>query len=288
MDNTYPLCRLEQRPLDGFDMIKVLGLLKEYNLHEIWRCYLKKGVSKPRISMYVEAEHYFLELHLQKMDRIILSEKFNANPFFMQQVVQRAIASHPHELILDKIKNQGIDTGDNPIALSCSMGDTIVDLLVNQIHPRERNSRAAFDATPVEREEQRPLDIYDISSILYLCQQDLTESIFQRYQNSEQIQPCTARPSVELETSLGEYRVHLSFQCISTKENRVIRPPGNASTHVLHQVAQRMNFGHSPGLIMKELKAVGLSLSPEQVSSKFTLSRIVNNTWLKMDFEKSF
>ncbi len=287
MDNAYPLCRLEQRQLDGFDMIKVLGLMKEYNLREIWRCYLKKGAPKPRITMYVEAEYYFLELHLQRMERIILSEKFNANPFFMQQVVQRAIASHPHSLILEKIKKQGIDTGDNPIALSCSMGDVIIDLLVNQINPREKNTEASFGATPVEREEQRPLDIYDISSILYLCQHDLTDSIFQRYQDSEHMPPLKARPSVELETCLGEYRVQMSFQYISTKENRVIKPPGNVSTHVLHQVVQRMNFCHPQGLIMKELKAVGLSISPEQIASKFTLSRITNNTWLKMDFEKS-
>jgi len=286
MDNTYPLCRLEQRPLDGFDMIKVLGLMKEYNLHEIWRSYLNKGAAKPRISMYVEAQNYFLELHLQRMERIILSEKFNANPFFMQQVVQRAIASHPHSLILAKIRNQGIDTGDDPIALSSSMGDTIVDLIVNKIEPRESNSNVSYGATPVEQEEKRPLDIYDISSILYLCQQDLTQSIFQRYQDSEQIQPGTGRPGVELETRLGEYRVHLSFQYISTKENRVIRPPGNASTHALHQVVQRMNFCHPEVLIMKELKAVGLSVSLEQISTKFSLSRVSNNTYLKLDFER--
>lgn len=287
MDNTFPLCHQEQRPLDGFDMIKALGLIKEYNLHEIWRCYLKKGATKQRISMYVEAENYFLELHLQRMDRIILSEKFNANPFFMQQVVQRAIASHPHALILEKIRNQGIDTGDSPIALSCSMGDTIVDLLINKIEPGEKNRKKVYGATPVEREEQRALDIYDISSILYLCQQDLTESIFQRYGDAEQERPALPRPTIELETVLGDYNINLSFQCISTKENRVIKPPGNVSTHALHQVVQRMNFRHPDVLIAKELKAIGLWVSIEQISSKFTLTRVMNNTCLRMEFEKS-
>lgn len=287
MDDSFPVCRQEKRMLDGFDMIKVLGLMKEYNLHEIWRCYLKKGAAKQRISMYVEAENYFLELHLQRMDRIILSEKFNANPFFMQQIVQRAIASHPHALILRKIRNQGIDTGDSPIALSCSMGDTIVDLLVNKIEPGQKNSGEMYGSTRVEREEQRPLDIYDISSILYLCQQDLTESIFQRYGDAEANRPCAARPSVELETVLGKHFIHLSFQCISTKENRVIRPPGNVSTNVLHQVVQRMNFCHPDPLIVKELKSVGLSVNGESISSKFSLTRVMNNTCLTLDFEKS-
>ncbi len=286
MDKTFPICHQEQRTLDGFDMIKVLGLMKEYNLNEIWRCYLNKGAVKPRISMYVEAENYFLELHLQRMDRIILSEKFNANPFFMQQVVQRAIASHPHHLILKKIRNQGIDTGDSPIALSCSMGDTIVDLLVNKIEPGEENRKQTPGSTPVEIEEQRSIDIYDISSILYLCQQDLSESIFQRYCHPEHYSPGERRRSVELETILGNHGIHLSFHYISTKENRTIRPPGNVSTNALHQVVQRMNFRHPERLIIKELKSVGLSVNAEQVATKFSLTRLMNNTCLSIDFEK--
>jgi hypothetical protein len=286
MKDYFPLCRQEKRQLDGFDMISVLGFMKEYNLQEIWRNYLAKDRDKQRISMYVEAENYFLELHFQRMDRIILSEKFNTNPFFLQQVVQRLIASHPHHLILSKIKNQGIDTGDNPISLSCSLGNTIIDLIVNKNEPFRYNEKSWNGDTPVEREEQRPLDIYDISSILYLCQRDLTESVFQRYGDQGDAIPGNEKPGVHLSTGIGKYDLKLQFHYVSTRETKTIRPPGNASINTMHSVVQRMNFCHSETLILKELKAVGLSVTSDQVAKKFSLSRLINNTSLILDFEK--
>ncbi|MBM3301950.1 MAG: hypothetical protein FJY85_18605, partial [Deltaproteobacteria bacterium] len=132
MTQPCTLCVTENRAIDGFDLITILGLMKEYNLPEIWRRYLAKDSQDHTVSLYVRAQHYFLELHVQKMQRIILSEKFNTNPFFMQQVIQRIIASHDHDLIMGKIRNQGIDTCDNPISLSCSLGNTIIDLIVNK------------------------------------------------------------------------------------------------------------------------------------------------------------
>jgi hypothetical protein len=47
-----------------------------------------------------------------------------------------------------------------------------------------------------------------------------------------------------------------------------------------------MNFYHSEMLILKELKAVGLSVTLDQVAQKFSLSRLINNTSLNLDFEK--
>jgi hypothetical protein len=138
----------------------------------------------------------------------------------------------------------------------------------------------------VEREEQRPLDIYDISSVLYLCQRDLTESVFQRYADQGDAIPANEKPRVYLSTRIGKYDLKLQFHCVSTRETKTIRPPGNASINTMHSVVQRMNFYHSEMLILKELKAVGLSVTLDQVAQKFSLSRLINNTSLNLDFEK--
>jgi hypothetical protein len=284
MDAFYPVCRSDNRSLDGFDLITVLGLMKEYNLQEIWRRYLASDARGPNISMYVETEKYFIEMHLQEMRRIILSEKFNTNPFFMQQVVQRLIANHPHELIVEKIQHQGIDAGDNPISLSCSMGNTIIDLIVNKNEPFSKESKRSYGSTPVEKEERRPIDIYDLSSTLYLCQQNLTETIFRRYTDTEPGKKATSRSEVNLDAKVGNYRVTLTFHCVSTRESRTVPPPGNASAQTIHQALQRMNFRHAPTLVLKELKDVGLTINLEQVISNFVLRRYINNTALKLEF----
>ena len=181
MSSPCPVCISEQRDIDGFDLITVLGLMKEYNWREIWRRYQTSQDNRDSVSMYFQARNYFLEMHVQKMHRIILSEKFNTNPFFMQQVIQRITASHDHELILSKIRKQGIDGGENPICLSCSMGNMIIDLIVNKNEPFPHPPKAPHGTTEIETKEDRPLDVYDLSSTLYLCQQNLTESIFRRY-----------------------------------------------------------------------------------------------------------
>jgi len=285
MHTVYPVCRSENRLLDGFDLITVLGLMKEYNLHEIWRRYLAGDVQGLNVSMYVEAENYFIEMHLQEMHRIILSEKFNTNPFFMQQIVQRLIAGHPHELIIEKIQHQGIDAGDNPISLSCSMGNIIIDLIVNKNEPFHKQTRLSYGNTFVEKQERRPIDVYDFSSTLYLCQQNLTETIFRRYRDREMEENETSRPDVNLDTEVGNYHVTLSYHLVSTRENRTVPPPGNASAHTIHQVLQRMNFSHSPVLVLKELRDVGLTINLEQVTSNFSLRRYINNTALKLNFK---
>ncbi len=271
--------------IDGFDLITILGLMKEYNWREIWKRYLPGDVETDSISLYVEAPRYFVEMHLQQMQRIILSEKFNTNPFFMQQVIQRIIASHNHDLILTKIRKQGIDAGDNPICLSCSLGNTIIDLIVHKNDPFPETMRQPYGNTHVETVEQRPLDIYDLSSTLYLCQQNLTDKIFQRYLSSD-AGGDAPEPAVTISTRVGTYQVDLNFHLVSSDLNRSVPPPVNTSVFTIHQVLQRMNFGHAPTLVLKEMQSVGLPITLDQVNSRFTLSRCINNTWLKVDFTK--
>jgi hypothetical protein len=287
MNLACPICVSEQRDIDGFDLIAVLGLMKEYNWHEIWRRYQTKQDNSDSVSMYFQAHNYFMEMHVQKMHRIILSEKFNTNPFFMQQVIQRITASHNHDLILSKIKRQGIDGGPNPICLSCSMGNIIIDLIVNKNEPFSQTSKGHHGATEIETKEDRPLDIYDLSSTLYLCQQNLTESIFRRYIKPENGSTATPDRQVQINTSVGDYTVDLFFNLIPTNQELMVPPPGNASVATIHQVLQRMNFRHAPDLILYELKNVGLSIAPDQIQSKFSLHRYINNTALRVNFGKS-
>ncbi|MGO9566871.1 MAG: hypothetical protein ACLP5H_04950 [Desulfomonilaceae bacterium] len=287
MNLPCPVCLTENRDIDGFDLISVMGLMKEYNWQEIWRRYLPRQAGSDSVSMYVAADRYFIEMHVQKMQRIILSEKFNTNPFFMQQVIQRIIASHDHDLLMNKIQQQGIDTGDNPISLSCSLGNTIIDLIVNRDERRSRKPPAPHGNTHIEMVENRPLDVYDLSSTLYLCQQNLTAAIYKRYQDPEnQRDNDPSNHQVTIRTQVGDYEVCLDFRRVSTSSERTILPPGNASVLTIHQVIQRMNFMHSPTLILKELTDVGLSITLEQLHTEFTLRRYINNTALRLDFKR--
>jgi hypothetical protein len=238
--------------------------------------------------MYVDADRYFIEMHVQKMQRIILSEKFNTNPFFMQQLIQRIIASHDHDLIMNKIRQQGIDTGDNPISLSCSMGDTIIDLIVNREEQRSTKPTAPHGNSHIEMVENRPLDVYDLSSTLYLCQQNLSEAIFRRYQDPEsQRAEDPSNRRITIKTQVGYYAVSLGFRQVSTLTERIIPPPGNVSVLTMHQVIQRMNFMHAPALILKELTEVGLSVTSEQLEREFALQRYINTTALRLDFKRT-
>lgn len=282
----YPICKNENREIDGFDFISVLGMTKEYNWQEIWRRYLSEGSSAGSISMYVADSCYFLEMHIQKMHRIILSEKFNTNPFFLQQVIQRMTACHDHDLIISKIQAQGIDTGGNPISLACSMGNIIIDVIANRNEPYTNTLKGPPGPTLVEKRENRPIDIYDLSSALYLCQQNLSASLFRRYSINNISASPSGTPEVLLRTGVGRYSVELKFQCVPTDSDRVIPRPGNVSVATMHQVLQRMNFRHSSELILMELKKVGLSVTADQLESQFTLRRFINNTALELFFSR--
>ncbi len=278
---TCSVTEKENRTIDGFDLITILGLMKEYNRQEIWKRYGPTEHPGGSISLYVSGQHYFVEMHVQQMQRIILSEKFNTNPFFMQQVVQRITASHSRDLIMEKIRRQGIDTGYNPISLSCSMGNTIIDLIVNFDSSFPGTKELPHGKTRVEIAEKRPLDVYDLSSTLYLCQQNLTDAIFRRYQDSS---GGSLEPEVNISTHVGAYNVSLNFHCVLTDRERHIPPPGNASVATIHQVLQRMNFRHAPELILQELHNVGLAITARQLDTQFILHRYINNTALQLKF----
>jgi hypothetical protein len=288
MNLLCPVTISEDREIDAFDLIAVLGLMKEYNRQEIWRRYGPEGVETDSISMYVQQDDYFLEMHIQTMQRIILSEKFNTNPFVMQQVVQRITACHDHSLIVEKIRAQGIDTGDNPICLACSMGNTIIDLIVNKndghcsrdMHPRGN--------THIEMVEQRPLDVYDISSTLYLCQQNQTSAIFRRYRDLTNGSGGTDEtPEVNMSCRVGDYMVLVHFHCLSGYNRTHVPPVRNASVFTMHQVLQRMNFRHRDELILVELQEVGLPITLDQVRTEFSLQRYINNTALRLTFTRT-
>jgi len=285
MNSHCPICTEENRPIDGFDLITILGLMKEYNRREIWKRYRPRDDKTDSISLYVEAPRYFVEMHIQQMQRIILSEKFNTNPFFMQQVIQRITASHDHDLILTKIRKQGIDSGDNPICLSCALGNTIIDLIVNKNDPFPETIRRPCGSTHVETVEQRPLDVYDLSSALYLCQQNLTDKIFRRYLSAGAAAEAPER-AVNISARVGAYQVNLNFRLLTSDLERSDAPLVNASVFTIHQVLQRMNFGHGAMLILKEIQTVGLPVTLDHVNACFTLSRCINNTWLKVDFSR--
>jgi hypothetical protein len=284
MNLPCPVSINEHREIDGFDLIAVLSLMKEFNRQEIWRRYGPTDGHRDSISMYVDGGRYFIEMHIQKMQRIILSEKFNTSPFFMQQVVQRITAGHAHELIMEKIRQQGIDTGDNPISLACSMGDTITDLLVNvnELWPAQEDPLRG--KRHVERVEKRSLDVYDISSVLYLCQQNLPAAIFRRYQAPGQLG--SEQPEVNFSCRTGAYQINVHFHRIVTGEVPLVSAVDNASVSSMHLVLQRINFCHADDLVLKELLDVGPTFTLERVRTEFTLRRYINNTALQLTFTR--
>ncbi len=284
MQPVFPISEIEHRDVDGFDLIYVLGLMKEYNWKHIWKRYVPKTDRPDTISMYVASSHYFMELHIQQMQRIILSEKFNTNPFFLQQVIQRMTAGHDHDLILEKIQKQGMDTGDNPVSLSCSLGATIVDFIANKNEPFLTRPQEPYGQTFVEQSEKRALDIFDLSSTLYLCQQNLSHVIFRRYG----IKQASGKyaPEVRLQSRVGDYDIDLLFYLLPIQRELVIPPLGNISAFTMHQVLERMFFRHSPDLILSEFSRVGLTIPTEHLSSEFTLSRYINDTALRLHIRK--
>lgn len=288
MNLVCPVTINENREIDAFDLIAVLGLMKEYNRHEIWRRYGPEGSEADSISMYVQQEGYFLEMHIQTMQRIILSEKFNTNPFIMQQVVQRISACHDHDLILEKIRIQGIDTAENPICLACSMGNTVIDLIVNKADRGCAQGKIPRGKTHVEVTEKRPLDVYDISSTLYLCQQNQTSAIFRRYRDvTNGSGGSEERPEVNMSCQVGDYTVLVHFHCLSDYDKDHLPPVRNASVFTMHQILQRMNFHHRDDLILKELQEVGIPITLDQVKSEFALQRYINNTALRLTFKRA-
>jgi hypothetical protein len=132
------LCLVEEtegRELDSFDLITVLGLLKEHAFKEIWRRYGPSGEPAGTLNFTLNLENYYTEMTVESLTALALSPKYQASPHLMQALIRRLLCGHRHGLILEKLLAYGVPVGDgSQINLSCSVGTMGVDLLVNR-HP---------------------------------------------------------------------------------------------------------------------------------------------------------
>jgi hypothetical protein len=176
---------------------------------------------------------------------------------------------------------------ESQVNLSGSVGTMGVDLLVNR-HPEAPEYRfRKFGTSRVEQEEQRPLDHYDLVSILYLAQQNLTEQIIARYVPQEILNEGTdEEKKVHFPSQAGEYTITFSFERISNEVPREVPSRGNVSTATMHQVVRRLFAGHAPELTARELTDKGIIITPQEVSQKFTLARILNDNAIEMNIQR--
>lgn len=279
----------EQRELDSYDLITILGLVKEHAFKEIWRRYSPKGWPVEKRNFPLNLESYYVEMTLESLTGLALSPKYQASPHLMQALLRRLLCGHRHGLILDKLRAYGVPVEDeNQLNLSCSVGTMGVDLLVNR-HPEAPEYRfQKFGTSRVEQEEQRRLDHYDLVSILYLAQQNLTEQIINRYVPQGILNEGTEEEKkVDFPSQAGEYTVAFSFKRINNEVTREVPSRGNVSTATMHQVARRLFAGHAPELTTKELTDKGIIITPGEVTQEFTLARILNDNTIEMSFRRT-
>ena len=283
-------CLVEQtegRELDSYDLITVLGLLKEYDWKEIWRRYSSNS-GQGKIDLILSTESYYLELTLESLSSLAVSPKYQASPNLMQSLIRRILCGHRHGLILDKLRSYGVPIEDETqINLSCSVGTLGADLVVNRAKNAPEYRFRKFSTTRVEQDEQRPLDHYDLVSILYLAQQNRTGQILNRYVPQEILNEGTsAEQVVRFASDAGDYRVDLFFQQIHNDVPRGIPERGNVSSSTMHQVVRRLFASHEPELTVKELTDKGILMTTTEVTREFTLARILNDNYIEMKFSR--
>jgi hypothetical protein len=275
---------LEGRELDSFDLITVLGLLKEHDWKEVWRRYSPGGTPGGKINLLLNTESYYLEMTVEALGGLALSPKYQASPHLMQALIRRLLCGHRHGLILDKLRSYGVPIEDeNQLNLSCSVGTIGVDMVVNR-HPQAPEYRfRKFGTSRVEQDEQRPLDHYDAVSILYLAQQNRTGRIMWRYVPQELLNEGTEEEQqAAFASRAGDYRVDFLFKRIKYDVPRQLPARGNVAATTMHQVLRRLFAHHDPGLITQELTGRGIIISPAEVAKKFTLARILNDNYIEM------
>ena len=282
-------CHVEEqegRELDSYDLITVLGLLKEYDWKEIWRRYGPVGASSGKINLMLSLADYYVEMTLEMLASLALSAKYQASPNLMQSLIRRLLCGHRHGLILDKLKSYGVPIEDeNQINLSCSVGTIGVDMVVNRSKSPEYRFRK-FGTSRVEQEEQRPLDHYDVVSILYLAQQNRTGQVLQRYVPQEILnEGAEGEQVVRFQSQAGDYRVDFFFQRIHNDVPRGVPARGNVSSATMHNVLRRLFAGHASELTAKELANKGIVVSKDEVSRGFDLARILNDNYIEIQFE---
>ena len=279
---------LERRELDSYDLITVLGLLKEYDWKEIWRRYGPDGAISGKINLMLSLEDYYVEMTMEMLASLALSSKYQASPNLMQSLIRRLLCGHRHGLVVEKLKSHGVPIEDeNFINLSCSVGTIGVDMVVNRSAKAKKFRFRKFGTSLVEQDEQRPLDHYDVVSILYLAQQNRTERILSHYVPQEILnEGSEAEQVVRFLSKAGDYSVDFFFQRIHNDVPRGVPSRGNVSAATMHNILRRLFAGHAPELTVKELADKGILISPAEVSRGFELARILNDNFIEMHFKR--
>jgi len=280
--------KMEGRDLDSYDLITVLGLLKEYDWKEICRRYGTGMHGQGKINFMLSLEDYYVEMTVESLTSLAVSAKYQASPNLMQALIRRLLCGHRHGLILEKLRTYGVPIEDpNQLNLSCSVGILGADLVVNRPANAPEYQFRKFGTSLVEQEEQRPLDHYDAVSILYLAQQNQTERILNRYVPQEIINEGAAGEKVvRFSSRAGEYQVDFFFQRIHNDVPRGVPERGNVSSATMHQVLRRVFAGHAPELAARELTDKGILISPEEVVREFALARILNDNYIEIGFKR--
>ncbi len=279
---------LEGRELDSYDLITVLGLLKEHDWKEVWRRYSPGGSPGGKVNLYLDTGAYYVEMTVEALGGLALSPKYQASPHLMQALIRRLLCGHRHGLVLDKLRSYGVPIDDgNQLNLSCSVGTIGVDMVVNR-HPDAPEYRfRKFGTSRVEQEEQRPLDHYDVVSILYLAQQNRTGRIIWRYVPQELLnEGAEEEQQVAFASPAGDYRVNFLFRRIKNDEPRQVPARGNVASSTLHQVLRRLFARHDTELAAQELTDKGIIITPAEVGKKFTLARVLNDNYMEMNFSR--
>lgn len=276
----------EGRDLDSYDLITVLGLLKEYDWKEIWRRYSTNGAG--RIDFKLSTENYYAEMTLESLTSLAVSAKYQASPTLMQSLIRRVLCGHRHGLIVEKLRSYGVPIEDETqLNLSCSVGTIGADLVVNRAVNAPEYRFRKFGTSRVEQEEQRPLDHYDLVSILYLAQQNRTEQVLNRYVPQEILNEGTpGEQVVRFSSQAGDCQVDFFFQKIHNDVPRGVPERGNVSSSTMHQVVRRLFAAHVPELTVKELMDKGILISKKEVTGEFTLARILNDNYIEMQFKR--
>jgi len=279
---------MEGRELDSYDLITVLGLLKEYDWKEIWRRYSPGGALKGKVDLRLSTESYYVELTLESLASLAVSPKYQASPNLMQSLIRRILCGHRHGLIVEKLRNYGVPIEDDTqLNLSCSVGTIGADMVVNLARNAPEYRFRKFGTSRVEQEEQRPLDHYDLVSVLYLAQQNRTDQVLSRYVPQEILNEGTPDEQVaRFNSQAGDYRVDFLFQRIRNDVPRSIPQRGNVSSSTMHQVVRRLFAGHAPELTAKELMDKGITITSEEMTGEFNLARILNDNCLEMQFKR--
>jgi hypothetical protein len=275
---------IENRELDFYDLVEVLELFKEHNLKEIWRRYCCTSPDSNVISLNLETEGYVIETDVQILTSLALSAKYNTTPNILQGFIRRVLCGHRHELILSKLASYGLKVS-NPeeINLSLSVGDIALDFLCRRLQDAPEYRFQRFGTSRVEQDELRPLDYFDVVSILYFASQNLTDHVIRHYVPQEILEEGSeAEKIVRINTVAGDHRIALTFERITNDIPRQIPSRGNVSLVTMHQFLTRLMARHPSALLVRELNKKGIRLTEEEMAHEFILERTINDNHISL------